>query len=54
MKKKAKTSDSRLEIRLPKADRDAFEAAAERDGHNTLTAWILYTLRKAERESRAR
>lgn len=52
MKPKRKPADSRLEIRLPKEDREAFEQAAIREGHNTLSAWILYSLRKAERESR--
>lgn len=52
-KKKPQDRSQALQVRCTAADIAAFKQAAERDGHVNLTAWVLYTLRRAERESRA-
>ena len=49
---KKKPAVTRLDIRVPEAVMQEFRDAAERERHLNLSAWIVYTLRKAAQESK--
>lgn len=44
---KKKPAAARIDIRVPEAILQEFREAAEREGHLTLSAWVVYTLRRA-------
>lgn len=50
-KKQATTERLTLNIRYTKKDRELFREAAELDGFNSVTAWLLYHLRRIAREA---
>lgn len=53
-KKRAKRTTTQrltLNIRYTQKDRDLFREAAELDGFNTVTAWLLFHLRRIARET---
>ncbi len=52
MKPRKKPADARLQIRLPKSDRDEFQAQAEREGFSNVSQWLLWLARNRVRESR--
>lgn len=53
-KKRASAKSSErltLNIRYTQKDRDLFREAAELDGFNSVTAWLLFHLRRIARET---
>ncbi len=50
-KKRTTTERLTLNIRYTQKDRDLFREAAELDGFNSVTAWLLYHLRRIARET---